>query len=344
MKCSTWSKDSHGLFDYESSHTTDTELAITTNCKIIRKGIAVEIKEGREDLDKTAGAVSKGLANIGIFRGKYWVYDPAAGSPNEAQEQLWLVLRNHVDHNGQPGIKLQQGDIIKMGRCKYLVKELITDSAAAASGIVPAALARSPTIPHPAGIESKEIRLEINLPERVQPSPEAAQPPAAADSERDHDNDHDHNHSASSDTPEMAPSPVKEPAKPTPKDDEIRCRICLGDEVTETNPLISSPCKCMGTVKLIHAECLQQWLRSKVVERKADCVTAYSWKQFECDVCKTKYPRIITCPNGKVIEIFRVQKPEAQYMILQTMNTAESNAINNVYVISLNKKDTLRIV
>ncbi len=53
------------------------------------------------------------------------------------------------------------------------------------------------------------------------------------------------------------------------------CRICWGTEneeadtsnapddgVPEFNPLIS-PCKCGGSVKMIHLKCLKEWLETK---------------------------------------------------------------------------------
>jgi hypothetical protein len=40
------------------------------------------------------------------------------------------------------------------------------------------------------------------------------------------------------------------------------CRICLGDDDDNDNPLIE-PCKCAGTMSSIHIECLQNWLNSK---------------------------------------------------------------------------------
>jgi hypothetical protein len=36
------------------------------------------------------------------------------------------------------------------------------------------------------------------------------------------------------------------------------CRICLCEDNEMTNPLIN-PCKCSGTMKYIHLQCLKQW-------------------------------------------------------------------------------------
>ena len=43
---------------------------------------------------------------------------------------------------------------------------------------------------------------------------------------------------------------------------ESICRICLSDDYEQDNPMIS-PCKCKGTMKFIHLECLKEWLNCK---------------------------------------------------------------------------------
>ena len=44
--------------------------------------------------------------------------------------------------------------------------------------------------------------------------------------------------------------------------DEQLCRICLETSQTATNPFIA-PCKCTGSLRLIHLDCLKEWLASK---------------------------------------------------------------------------------
>ena len=43
------------------------------------------------------------------------------------------------------------------------------------------------------------------------------------------------------------------------KDGEVQCKVCWGDEQTRANPLLNS-CKCDGSVRFIHYECLKYWL------------------------------------------------------------------------------------
>eukprot|EP00826_Nyctotherus_ovalis_P042058 TRINITY_DN4291_c0_g1_i9.p2 TRINITY_DN4291_c0_g1~~TRINITY_DN4291_c0_g1_i9.p2 ORF type:complete len:177 (-),score=31.86 TRINITY_DN4291_c0_g1_i9:561-1091(-) len=74
-----------------------------------------------------------------------------------------------------------------------------------------------------------------------------------------------------------------------PKSETEACRICAIDENTPKNPLLA-PCKCTGTMKFIHYQCLKYWLNKKLTAKKTDNVALYSWKTFECEVCKTVYP------------------------------------------------------
>ena len=68
------------------------------------------------------------------------------------------------------------------------------------------------------------------------------------------------------------------------------CRICMNPEVTIENPLISI-CKCSGSMKFIHYECLKAWMDTKLRVNKIGEVHTYYWKTYMCEVCKTNYPR-----------------------------------------------------
>lgn len=55
--------------------------------------------------------------------------------------------------------------------------------------------------------------------------------------------------------------PVNASGSQASKGDMV-CRICLSEDSDMENPLIS-PCKCSGTMKFIHLDCLKEWLNSK---------------------------------------------------------------------------------
>ena len=67
------------------------------------------------------------------------------------------------------------------------------------------------------------------------------------------------------------------------------CRICLGEENGEQDPLIS-PCKCSGTMSHIHLECLREWLNSKKSRKDGEYVKTYCWKALECELCQQRFP------------------------------------------------------
>lgn len=58
---------------------------------------------------------------------------------------------------------------------------------------------------------------------------------------------------------------------------ERTCRICMEPE-NQDNPLIS-PCKCLGTIRYIHEECLKTWLVSHFEDIAKSC----------CELCKTSF-------------------------------------------------------
>jgi len=58
---------------------------------------------------------------------------------------------------------------------------------------------------------------------------------------------------------------------------------------TLENPLLSL-CKCTGTLKYIHLNCIKLWINSKLIKTNIQGIQSYYWKLYECEVCKTQYP------------------------------------------------------
>lgn len=54
------------------------------------------------------------------------------------------------------------------------------------------------------------------------------------------------------------------------------CRICLGDS---SEGRFISPCKCKGSIRFVHAHCLEKWRNSSINPKS----------YWECDQCKYKY-------------------------------------------------------
>ena len=63
------------------------------------------------------------------------------------------------------------------------------------------------------------------------------------------------------------------------------CRICLSEENESSDPLIN-PCKCSGSMKYIHLECLRKWLINKIEIVEDEVIRIYAWKDLNCELCK----------------------------------------------------------
>jgi hypothetical protein len=86
------------------------------------------------------------------------------------------------------------------------------------------------------------------------------------------------------------------------KNNKKTCRICYMEETNKkTNPLIK-PCKCSGSMKYIHYECLLHWLKTKVlITNNVYCdngfYAIYSLNLIECELCKNHLPNYIKHNN-----------------------------------------------
>jgi len=230
-------KDSHGLFDYESTQVINKVITITDKAKLIRTSQDVTVAEKNLQIDRE-DKTKRGLLNIGILKNNYWVYGLANTFPNE--EDLWIVLRDYKE-NGYPGYKLKEGLTIKMGRCRYILTELVLNEEVCKSF-------------DNTYMEPPDNNVSISLPSKLKWENQS------------------------------------EDLNSEKRAEEMTCRICLVDKSTPENLLIESPCSCTGSIRFIHVTCLKYWLKSKVNERRTNYSATYTWKDFECEVCKKKYP------------------------------------------------------
>ena len=90
------------------------------------------------------------------------------------------------------------------------------------------------------------------------------------------------------------------------------CRICYMEEMDKKmNPLIK-PCKCSGSMKYIHYECLLHWLKTKVLISKNiynnnGFFSIYSLDLIECELCKNHLPNYIR-HKDKVYSLIDLEK------------------------------------
>jgi len=118
------------------------------------------------------------------------------------------------------------------------------------------------------------------------------------------------------------------------------CRVCLSDQTSTENPMLA-PCNCAGTMRLIHLDCLQHWLRSRLTTKAAANVISFSWKTLDCELCKKSFPSRVTI-QGKVIDLMAIPKPESRYFILEGLSK-DRNSPKSLHIVSMNSKLELKM-
>ena len=162
--------------------------------------------------------------------------------------------------------EIQQGDILKVGRVKFAVKEIkISDT---------------PT----------ETKMEVDS--SPQKSAErlfglAANAPNVKNAEEE-----DEENLEEYEMVESILDSAKNGSDDAPTEETPRCRFCWDTKAIPENPLFST-CKCAGSVGYIHFECLRSWLDVKKQMKTSPCFSSYYWKSFECEICKKAYPLVL---------------------------------------------------
>jgi hypothetical protein len=113
----TWARDSHDLFDFEAHHLHTKSFKVEKPMSFVRNGTDVEqVVEGH--IPSPAG--SEPLMRLVQKDGSFWI-DKAAGS--SSPKKLWLVVRDLA----AGGHKLADSDVIKLGRFKFRVRQMVVN-------------------------------------------------------------------------------------------------------------------------------------------------------------------------------------------------------------------------
>lgn len=113
---STWARDSHDLFDFEASHLQTKTFTVPKSAKFIRSGVDVQMFA--ENVPAPVGG--EPVLRLVQRDGSFWV-DKA--SPSSSSKKLWLVVKDMAT----AGHRLAEGDIIKLGRFKFRVRQMVSD-------------------------------------------------------------------------------------------------------------------------------------------------------------------------------------------------------------------------
>ena len=77
------------------------------------------------------------------------------------------------------------------------------------------------------------------------------------------------------------------------QDEDICCRYCWDNTVSESNPIVWI-CECKKDTGAVHVDCMKSFLNTTKMEMVRDKVLTLFWKKFECEICTHPLPLSIT--------------------------------------------------
>jgi hypothetical protein len=98
-------------------------------------------------------------------------------------------------------------------------------------------------------------------------------------------------------------------------EEDASCRICFQTNNTLENPLLS-PCECTGSIKYIHAECIREWVKSRIQTKNTKYTRSYYWSDLMCELCKTSLPSSVYYRDVK-ISLISIEYPVRPYILLE---------------------------
>lgn len=113
------------------------------------------------------------------------------------------------------------------------------------------------------------------------------------------------------------------------------CRICFGI-TSNVDPLIC-PCKCIGSVKYIHVECLKHWIATRITTKQYKNLTVLNIKSTDCDLCQQEIPYRIKVKDN-IINLINFEKPSAANYIVLEGFFWEKKESKNWYIVHLDRK------
>ena len=126
------------------------------------------------------------------------------------------------------------------------------------------------------------------------------------------------------------------------KKDKI-CRICYTEEEDELENPIVQPCRCSGSCKYIHLNCLKHWINTKSclkVDENEFC-SVFVFTECKCELCKAKLPDLVY-HNGKLYSLLDFSDEFKNYLILESLTLDKENN-KFLYIISLDKNGEIKV-
>jgi len=295
----TWQRDSHGLFDYESRQTSTKSFKTQSNCKLIRNQNALEL----QSLSKDISLLSEEAKSLCQIR-----YDDCKLLSRAECFYLENLNEQLIDYNDEHAVSQRDE---APDRLWLVIRSLRGQEGQRVNSNSPL---QEYKIEKFDTIKLGRVKFRIK------------------------DKKTAHMQLCSQELLSQELKEAKEVRVSAEETPECHCRFCWENWSTVEDPLIT-PCKCAGSVGLLHYSCLCKWLEGKVSKKTHadDTVTSYSWKSFECEICKQAYPYSFK-KGGKLYKLFKIDEPRSSnYLVLESL-PLDKNTSRMVHVLSVTEQ------
>ena len=294
-------KDTYGLIDYDSKDLNEESFTIKNKGMIFRLNDTVQFVNLEKNPHFNTIFSEEQLIKISIDCHDYFYlifnqYDLNDKDNYSAPNAAWFILRKQYFSDRMNNYCLSEGDIIKIGRITARIRTIKFKKNDDLNGSIHTEINRK---------ETKINKLTIKKHKKTENNEKCL---------------------------------FNEKSKNSITENSITkiCRVCYTEEESFDNPLVQ-PCSCTGSLKYIHLNCLKQWLNERsfnLIDKNNECYL-FSFKQADCELCKTRFPDYIK-HKEKLYEIidFHNDVNFQNYFILESL-TVDKNENKYIYVVSL---------
>ena len=320
VKAVTWDKDSHGLFDYENSYYDMRKFQIAKPVLIGRSKNEINCwgkghKFTENNKDETEFLLS--ISQDNEKRSSFWVDVPGDFTNKETfpTRHNFLIVRSLKckDGRNQRGYSLNPGEVIKLGRVEFKVREIKVPKASGegfdvrtAKDDVPGFMANS--------IKNQTFEQRDNQDNILLDNPQSLK--------ADCENAEDEGPDCMANLPNDKVFDATEQALETSNNPNLTCRYCFQRDISDDHMqnLLINPCDCKGSSGMVHLLCLMNWIQYKIISKTTSNIATYQWKKLQCEVCTRNWPRSVRF-GEEVRSLISVEKPPLPYIILEKQNT-----------------------
>ena len=332
----TWLKNSYDLIDYDSNILVKGNVEIRNSQYVYREYNDVysknELISNDEDIEK--------LLKIDVYKNEldtYFEFERNKYGLDETDNIVtpntsWFLLKPAMIDEKMNKYKLNPGEIIKLGRITMRIRDIIFDGKnkynLSDSSILNDSniLKKNMNEFHTLKTEGDGVNLHLGI------------------NTRNKTNLNKKKNNSNLETIEGKKERINIIKKSSKQKSSLyskiekknkTCRICyIQEEDPDNNPLVQ-PCKCDGSLKYIHLQCLSHWINTHSCEKleNNDKCSIYLIKPIVCELCKSKFPDYIKFKN-RFFPLINFTHEYNSYLTLESL-TLDKFQNKFIYVVSL---------